>query len=173
MDMKEKYWKTLARFCFGLYYYKEQLRFCVNFDRTLRIVLAVISASSVASWGIWSQYAQLWSVIIGASQLLIIISELLPYKDRISKLQELRSKLSAIYGQMENQWREVKGGEKTEDEINDLISASVEQWSKAEAKYIKDDILPEWKWMVKRAQKAAEKYIVTFIGGVKNEEISN
>jgi len=163
--MQEKYWKTLARLCYGTYYYDEHFRFCVTFDRTLRILLAVITASSVASWKIWEQYALLWSIIIGASQLLLIISAILPYKDRITILNELRPKLSALYIDMENQWRDVKSGELDPDKINDLITSYVNQWRKLEFKYIKGDAFPEWGLLQQKAKNESYKYIMTTVGG--------
>lgn len=157
--MNDRYLKVLTRFCYGLFYYKEQFRFCVNFDRVLKIVLAVITASSVASWRIWEKYSLVWSVIIGISQLLLIISALLPYKDRITKLRELRVKLADIYEDMENQWFDVCEKKLSGDEINDIISEYKERWRKTESKYMKDDILPRWRWMINKAKNYTVAYV--------------
>lgn len=159
IDMKNKYLKVISRFCYGLFYYKEQYRFSVNFDRTLRICLAVITASSVASWSIWEKLSILWSVIIGISQVALIVSAMLPYKDRIPKLRELKAALADIYEDMENQWFDVCEKKIKEDKLNDLISEYKERWRKAEAKYLKDDSLPRWRWMINRAKNNAVAYI--------------
>jgi len=161
--MKNKYLKVLTRFCYGLFYYKEQFRFCINFDRVMKITLAVITASSVASWKIWERFSIVWAVIIGISQVLLIISALLPFKDRITKLRELRVKLADIFEDMENMWFDVCAGKLSEAKINDAISDFKERWRKAEAKYMKDDILPRWGWMIKKSKDYTVAYIKEII----------
>lgn len=161
--MQQKYWNMLTQSKFELYYLDEHFRRCVQLDRWIKIILAVLSADSVAAWAIWSSYAKIWGTIIAISQLLVIVNDYLPYQTRVSEICKLRSPLMEIYLKMENRWRDVQAGELTDDEINDLRTKLLKAWNAIEEKHFIDDVLPERKGLIKKANKKKNTYFERFI----------
>ena len=167
--MQQRYWNMLVHLRYGIEYYGEHLRFCVSFDRYFKMIVAVFTASSVASWGIWNSYTTIWAVIVALGQLAVVINEFLPYKNRIIQIQGLKAILNRLFDQAENQWLDVSKGSLTEDQINDLTTEFRQKWNQAEEKFIKDDYLSEPKWLTKRAQKRMLRYFEFYYGGKIDE----
>jgi uncharacterized UPF0160 family protein len=161
--MQQKYWNMLTQSKFELYYLDEHFRHCVRLDRWVKILLAVLSANSVAGWAIWSSYAKVWGAIIAVSQVILIVNDYLPYQKRVSEICKLRSSLMEIYLKMENRWRDVQAGELTDDEINDLRTRLLKAWSGIEEKHFTDDALPERKMFIKRANVKKNTYFERFL----------
>ena len=163
--MQQRYWNMLVHLRYGIEFYGEHLRFCINFDRYFKMIVAVFTATSVASWGIWNTFSSLWAIIVALSQLAVIVNEFLPYKTRITQIQSLKTTLIKLFDQAENRWRDVSKGELADDQINDLATEFRQKWSQAEDKFIKDDSLSEPKWLTKRAQKRMLRYFEFYYGG--------
>ena len=155
----------LVHLRYGLDYYYEHLFFSVVFDRYFKMCIALFTAGSVASWGIWNTYSDVWAVIVALGQVAVIINEFLPYKTRITQIQELRAVLSKQFQDAENKWLDVCRDQFTEDEINDRITECLKSWGDAEDTFIKDDCLPESLWLTKRAQKRMTRYFEFYYRG--------
>lgn len=170
--MRDRYWRMLVQFRFVIFFYREHLRVCVLFDRYFKLFIAVFTATSVASWGIWETYSDVWAIIVAVSQLAVLVNENLPYKGRISRMQELLGGLSKLFDQAENKWRDINARELSEDAINDSVTDQLMKWGDIEDKYLKDDYLSEPKWMMNRAQSKMMGYFAFYYGGEENGEIS-
>ena len=165
MDIRNRYWRMLFHLRYGLDFYTEHLRFCVNFNRYFNMLIALFTATSIASWGIWNTYSKLWGVIVAVGQVAVIVNEFLPYKGRIPQIQELKGVLSKLFDQAENQLLDFQNPDVSDDTINDKITEYLQKWGQAEEKYIKEDSLPEPEWLVKRAQKRMTRYFEFYYGG--------
>lgn len=173
MKVQDRYWKMLVQFRFHISFYREHLRFSVMFDRYFKLFIAIFTATSVASWGIWKTYTDVWAVIVALSQLAVIVNESLPYKGRISRLQELLGAMGKLFDQAENKWRDVENANVNNnaecDKINDSITDQLMKWGDAEEKYLKDDFLMEPKWLMDRAKANMLNYFNFFYEGYKYE----
>lgn len=169
MTMRDRYWRMLVQFKFAICYYREHLCFSVLFDRYFKLFIAVFTASSVASWGIWETYSDVWAVIVALAQLAVIINESLPYKGRISKLQELLGALGKLFDQAENKWRDIDAKELSDDAINDAITEHFLKWEAAEDQFLKGDYLLEPKWLMNRAQAKMIGFFNFYYGDEEHE----
>lgn len=167
MNVRDRYWKMLIHLRFGLDYYHEHLFYSVNFDRYFKMFIALFTATSIASWGIWDTFSGVWAILVGLGQVAVIINEFLPYKSRISQLQGLKPVLNKLFSEAENKWLDVNRNLFTEDEINDRISECLQTWADEENRFIKDDCLPEPKWLTKKAQSRMTRYFEFYYGGNK------
>lgn len=95
-ELQNRYWNQMAQYKFEIIYYNEHFTKCIRNNRTIIILLAVLSSGAVAGWAIWSKYSFIWSIIVASTQVLTIVNEFLPYKDRIKECPDLISKLMPL-----------------------------------------------------------------------------
>lgn len=169
MNVRDRYWKMLVHLRYGLDYYHEHLFYSVIFDRYFKMFIAIFTATSVISWEVGDTFSGVWAILVGLGQIAVLINEFLPYKTRISQLQGLKAVLNKQFQQAENKWRDVNTKQFSDDEINDRITECLQHWADTEDKFIKDDCLPEPKWLTKRAQRRMIRYFQFYYGGEKNE----
>jgi len=100
--MKQNLWNTYCYYIKSKYYFQIYRKRANTIEKTMSIILALISSASVASWAIWNQWAVAWAVIIGGSTLLNIIKSQLPYEKRISAMDYMLPKLINLISEMEN-----------------------------------------------------------------------
>ena len=155
----------MTQYRFDVIYLQNYLGRNVKIDRTIRIFLAIASASSIAAWAQWQNLAFLWGLIIVISQVVSAVNEFLPYKRRIKEISNLLNELSIIYNDVERNWQKVANGSLTEDEINDLCYSYSGQWIKADNKYFKDDYLPQNKKCKEHAEDEKNAYFNSLFGG--------
>jgi hypothetical protein len=86
----------------------------------LKAFLAIAASSSIAGWAIVQQYAVIWATIVAASQVLQVVKEYLPYKNRLKALAGLSIELNALSLVAEDQWFKVCNAGMYDDDIHDL-----------------------------------------------------
>jgi len=117
--MQSQYWVELQSMKAHVYYIElYQLR-SESIERSINIILAIASSSSIAGWVIWQQYAFAWACFIMLSQVVSAVYRYLPFKARIKPLSTAGIELSVITNEAERDWYEVSAGKLTESEINE------------------------------------------------------
>lgn len=116
--VQEQYWKELHELKTHIYFIEYHLERAEKIDRTLKIVLAVASSSSIGAWVIWSKVAGLWATIIAVSHVISAISQYLPYLNRIKSYSKVLNELNELIIQAEYRWHDIASGKLTPSEIN-------------------------------------------------------
>lgn len=138
MTVRERYWERLIDCKYQLECLKEYSIRIVRVERSIKILLAILSSSSVAAWAIWQKYPMIWAVIIAICQVLSVVYDYLPYKTRISEAAILQEAWSSIYLEMEKAWENVNNS-LSDDQINELCYAFLKKWYQANNARFKDD----------------------------------
>jgi hypothetical protein len=89
-------------------------------DRFIKGALAVAASSSIAGWAVFKEYSFVWASFVAGAQVLQVIKDYLPYKNRLKALAGLSQDLNAISLAAENGWYRVSSGDLFDDDIHDL-----------------------------------------------------
>lgn len=103
-DMNVRYWNYVCR----RYYFE---------DRLSKILLAITSSTTVASWTLWSHVEIVWKILSGISAIVAISLPILNLQKLIQSASELRVKWSQLLVEYENLWTDILHGKKVLDEI--------------------------------------------------------
>ena len=102
--MAEKFWNCLTDYHYAEYYAQHQYRLWNRILTALRILAAMGSLSSVASWFIWREHPALWGTLTIACQLASIILPELPIAKQIDGLRYFTMELNLLNARMMTVW---------------------------------------------------------------------
>src|SRR5690625_4486401 len=117
--VQEQYWKELYQLKTHIGFIELQLERAEGIDRTLKIILAIASSSSIGAWVIWNHLSWIWAGIIALSQVVSAINPYLPYKNRIKAYSSLLHELDELMIQAEFKWHAIDEGKLTATDINE------------------------------------------------------
>ena len=160
--VQEQYWQELCQLrvhanSIELYY-----QGAANWERGISIFLAVASSGSIAGWLMWEEAFILWALIIGISQVIVVIKEFLPFKTRVASLPALTYELEQLANSAEKDWVRVAGGELTEKEINELWHEIKSKKTDHVHKALEGGTLPTQKNILAAAEESTEVYFNHF-----------
>jgi hypothetical protein len=159
--VQEQYWKEIHQLKTHINFIELQLEKAERIDRTLKIVLAITSSSSIGAWVIWNHLSQVWTGIIAFSQVVSAISPYLPYKNRIKVYSSLLPELEELMIQAEFKWHSIAEGKFTATEINKARFEIRATKQKSLKKYIETTI-PIDGSMHQKAEASAREYLSNF-----------
>lgn len=116
--VQEQYWKEIYQLKTHIGFIELQLEKSESIDRTLKIILAIASSSSIGAWVIWNDLSMIWAGIIAFSQVISAITPYLPYKNRIKAYSSLLHEMEELMIQAEFKWHAISEGKLTSAEIN-------------------------------------------------------
>ena len=131
-EMNERYWAHLSR-----NYYKK--------DRLIKIILAITTSGTVASWGFWVDFQILWKVSSAVAGIIAIIFPFLKLESAIDKMATIKGKWKKVLSDYEILWLYKK--KKTENE-------TIEEYRKIKEKEneIEEDNFPIKKRLISKIQ---------------------
>lgn len=138
--MRKLAWKSILDADMNTRYWRYLTQRYVNWDRNIKIFLAVTSSGTVASWAIWNQIPYLWQILSGISALVAIISPIMNYQRVIDSTSDLSGKWWELMRQYETFWRRVESGKtnKTVEKEFTSVKAKEDDLVKKEAKLPQD-----------------------------------
>lgn len=162
MNTQERYWQEFIdikadAIYFDLYYSKTE-----QIDRSIKIIMAIASSSSIGAWVIWRNLDFLWGFIIAFSQVINAIKDYLPYKNRLTALSGLSKDINGLAISAEHDWFKVIKGALTEEEINELQMKLKKDKLNFVQKHFPDGSLPESAKLVARADERTKKYLENY-----------
>lgn len=80
------------------------------YDLILNIFLALTTSSSIAAWAIWNKFSALWILIIGLSQVLMIIKPYFLFPKYIKVFNEKSIRWQQMTVELEQLWFELNEG---------------------------------------------------------------
>lgn len=159
--VQEQYWKEIYQLKSHIGFIELTLEEAEAIDRTLKIILAIASSTSIGAWAIWHELSWIWAVVIALSQVISAINPFLPYKTRIKAYSSLLHELEELMIQAESKWHSIAEGLLTAKEINkarfDIRSAK----QKSLRKHISTTIPTNPKLQAK-AENSAYSYLTNF-----------
>ena len=105
-DFNVRYWGHLSR------------RYSAR-DNYTKIFLALMSSSTVASWGIWNEVNILWKILFSISSVTAIVFPFLNLQKKIGEMSNLRGKWSRISRAYENLWEDLLLGQTSAEVFNE------------------------------------------------------
>ena len=162
MGVQDQYWKELYQLRVHVNYLELYHQRSESQDKTVKIILAVASSSSIAAWAVWQKYSFIWALVIALSQVITAIKGFLPYETRLKLLTSLLSELEELLNFTETNWYYVSNGSLTEREIHELQFETRRKKTKAIHEHLGSNSLPEKPKFHKKAVESANVYINNF-----------
>ena len=170
MDIRNSYWKLMAKVKFDCFYILLHYNHSLRWDKRTNIFLAIMSGSTIAGWAFWEKYKFLWVLLLTLFQIINVIEPYLPYSTRVEQLFEYKCELNDLYLKIERNWIRITKEEYTETEIIDLIYGYKEKLNDFEKKYMKGDFLKNKHIIKETAREQTEEYMKNILGGIKHAE---
>jgi hypothetical protein len=158
---QSQYWIELYQLKVHIGFIEKKLEQSESYDRFIKILLAVVSSSSIGAWAIWNQLSLIWAGIIATSQVITAVLPFLPYKNRIKAYSALLNELEELMVQAEFKWHAISTGELTSSEINKARFDIRTLKQKSLKKHIQTTIPTDGK-LHDRAEELARQYFETF-----------
>ena len=158
---QEQYWKEMYQLKSHINFIELQVKKSEKLDRSIKMILAISSSSSISAWAIWHQFSWIWALIIAISQVISTIKTFLPYKSRVKSYSSLLIDLEQIFLKAEYKWHDISEGLLTSSEINELRFEIRKDKLASLNKYIKTSI-PANKKMQSSAEESAKNYFSIF-----------
>lgn len=102
--MRERIWYSLTNVKFKALYTCECSKIAERYGRLTSFILAVASASSIATWAVWKQVPIVWAAIIAGGQLLHIGKDYLPSIKNDKAFLEMSFEYEFLYLEYEQLW---------------------------------------------------------------------
>jgi|GEM_PF-2715773 len=153
MYILDEFWRQYQQALFAHNYYEYQRIYLERCVRWISICSFLVTAISLAGWGITQQYAAVWSVVIFASQAANNVKDQFALNKRMWALDEYLSKTAYEIDDMSNCWRHILLEKLTESEILDKIAAGSGNFTKLEEKYIRPFGIREYRRFIRLADK--------------------
>ena len=168
--MQRLYWQEMITLKRDARYVDLCLARTETIDRCIKGGLAVAASSSIASWAVFKEYSFVWATIVAGSQVVQVVKEYLPYKNRLRALAGLSQDLNAISLAAENNWFRVSSGNLYEEDIHDLRFDLKKRKQAAVQKAFPTAGLPENKRFTQRADEEMQQYFSIYLN--QEEETS-
>lgn len=73
-------------------------------DKSMKILLAVTSSSTIASWTLFSEYPFSWKLLSAVSALVAVCQPILKYADKLEKVSQVRGEWIQLAEEYEDLW---------------------------------------------------------------------
>lgn len=161
---QEHFWNKLTQLKFDLNYYYGHFADCVKILRGIRIGIVAVTAGVSGIWMTWSDIE--WVRFVCPIAVLVLqifnaILDVFPYEKRKQDLRELTNLLNPVYTDMETDWYMIAEGQYTHEEIVQKTINYEKRRQDIQQHYLKDDVLPERKYIVKKAEKETSAYLAS------------
>lgn len=156
--IQEQYWKEMYQLKTHIGFIELQLERSESIDRTLKVILAIASSTSIGAWAIWQEHSWLWASIIALSQVISAVNPFLPYNSRIKAYSALLNELEELMIQAEFKWHAISDGQLTPSQINKSRFEIRATKQKSLKKHIKTTIPSNGKFHALAEQTATEYF---------------
>ena len=160
--MRDKFWRMFYEMKYReRYYWHYQIR-SKRINGLVSAICMIASASSIAAWGIWSQYPVVWAVIIAISQVFSVTKPLHPQADQLVAFKFIIPAISDMLVRIEYDWEQIDSEKYSDDEIKSVLRNYKNEYNALENTYIGDLYLPASQNCVKLAEKECKDYFYLY-----------
>ncbi|WP_434519536.1 hypothetical protein [Pseudomonas sp. NFX1] len=167
---QKQYWTELYELKCHQKYLALHQESAENWERRIKVFMAIVSSTSIGGWALWKDLAPLWATLIAASQVVTAIYAFLPFKSRIKPISLAVTSLTVLFDQAEHGWFAVAEGKLTDAEVNDARY----KIRKAKTKIMSDTIgvlvIPHDADLMEKAEREAKLYFKNYHGETEDVE---
>lgn len=142
------------------FYYWQYRDLSQKINFWINVFTSITSYAGVAGWLVWQQYPFLWAIILGCSQTIFAISHLLPWQERITKINYFLPKLQALNLEVQHGWENIEN--MSAEDISKLIFNFQNKYLVLEQEYIGFTSFPHRKTCADKANAELKAYINYF-----------
>lgn len=102
--MRNRTWNLLADIKFKALYTHECYQKSDRYFRFISLFVALTSASSIASWAIWSNISTSWATLIAISQVFVVGMPFFPFIKNDKSFLEMSYEFESLYLKTEKLW---------------------------------------------------------------------
>ena len=135
-----------------------------RWDLGFRIFLALVSSGAIGAWAVWSEYPKVWASLVAISQVISVLSLLLPFKARIKALGASALAMGALADKAERGWFDVAEGALTDKQVNKVRHDIKEQKQKIMTDKFGSMVIPVRKGRMLNASTQTAEYFTAHYG---------
>lgn len=154
--MREQYWSMLTDTKFKLFYYWEYRDLSQKIDFWLKVIATFTTSSGIACLLLKKDFPIVWTTLIIISQTYQSVEHLLPFKERITRVNFLIPPLSYLINEIERDWAYIDTY--SEKEIIGLIYKYKDSYIKIDDQFISSFPFPHRKLCTNKATKLLKEY---------------
>lgn len=170
MNWKKVYWNEMISLKDNIFYAEQYINVIDKVDKFVQMFIGLVTAASVSGWAIWKSCPDIWALIIGVSQVVIIIKPNLKFNENIRGYRSYIIEASKVFEKVEKSFYDVSEDKLENDEINNLLIDFRSEINDIEIKYLRDIEVVEWKYIFKKAKEKTEAYINKYYNAEYDEE---
>lgn len=160
--MRDKYWAMYTELKHKERYYWHYQIHVKRLNAAISAFCIIVSASSIAGWGIWSQIPLLWGVILAIAQIIQAVKPLFPFNQQISSLNFLLPTLTKCMIEIDREWDEVNllnsEDENFSANVSQMIHNRYDEFYSLTSQYIGNTYFPLNNHCDKNAEKDCINY---------------
>ena len=119
--MRDRIWKCLVNIKFKALYTCECSKKADMYGRLYSFIIALASATSIATWAVWKAVPSLWATIIAVSQVLHVAKQYFPFIKNDKSFLEMSYDFEALYLDLERLWYSLENGSINQKEAEQLF----------------------------------------------------
>lgn len=158
--MRTQVWDLLVNTKYDEIYaqlYRKRICF---WDKVLSGVTLFASAASIAAWWIWSQYPVLYSIILGAAQLVQVFKPLFPFSSHLLSLRRYVPELKDLVIDIEKFWN--RQGDFSGCKCANQLSELRKKRAAIDNKWFGDERFPDWESIKTESWKECRQYMASY-----------
>jgi hypothetical protein len=139
-DPLKAYWDQLVLLKVVACYvrrYRDEQAWWIN---RLGLFKAVVTSGTIGAWAVWKDYAFIWGILLGATQILDAAKEYLPQTRNRQSASEFVSALDSLIIDARFEWFAISAGQYQAAEIMDRWRKLAKLRNETEAKYFPDGL---------------------------------
>lgn len=109
--MREAIWRAMLNADMNARYWKELVHRYSNRETGFKILIAVVTSGTVASWGFWEDAAGLWKSLSAIAAVAAIVLPILNYQKQIEQMSFLSGKWGELRIEFEDLWIQLSDSE--------------------------------------------------------------
>ncbi|MEB5935603.1 hypothetical protein MXL15_25790 [Pseudomonas mosselii] len=161
---QEQYWNEMVEIRAHQNYLMLYQLSSERWDLGFKIFLALASSGAISAWAVWQQYPKVWATIIAASQVISVLSNLMPHKTRIKPLGAAALAIGELADKAERGWFDVAEGALSDKQINKARHDLKEQKRKIMTDKFGSMVIPVRKRRMTNASAQAAEYFTSHYG---------
>jgi hypothetical protein len=161
---QEQYWNEMVEIRAHQNYLMLYQLSSERWDLGFKIFLALASSSAISAWAVWQQYPKVWASIIAGSQVISVLSNLMPHKARIKPLSSAALAMTELADKAERGWFDVAEGAMNDKQVNKARHDLKEQKRKIMTDKFGSMVIPVRKKRMLNASLMAHEYFTSHYG---------
>lgn len=155
--MRDRYWSMYTYNCFKYHYYWHYRDLSQKIDFWLKAVTTFTTGAGIVCLLIQKNAPAIWTTLLIISQTYQTVQHLLPFQERITKINYFLPPLQNLLNKMERDWEYIDTY--SDDKTTELIYKYQSDYCELFEQYLSSYPFPQSKYCKDRADKEMQGYI--------------